>query len=169
MEPTVFIDSWKCGDSLKPKTSTGRTVDDVIACKVPNLTKNYVGRGIRQRQERWHYFEKRDGKSCEELVEEHLESDLKTLRKRADDPPYKFDITKPWEWAVKTSFKLPPTAEYVPGYNVIKPTAGKQHYARITGGMYNELFFTQADKSDLMTLGAQHGVSISPHRAIVQF
>jgi len=42
-------------------------------------------------------------------------------------------------------------------FNIIKPKPGQQAYARVTAGMFNELFFTQADKSGLMTLGAQHG------------
>jgi hypothetical protein len=50
-------------------------------------------------------------------------------------------------------------AAAVPAFNVIKPIPGKQAYARISAAMYNELFYTQADKSGLMTLGAQHGVS----------
>jgi hypothetical protein len=49
--------------------------------------------------------------------------------------------------------------EEVPQYNVIKPDAGKNAYARVSAGMYNELFYTQASKSGLMTVGAQHGVS----------
>jgi len=44
-------------------------------------------------------------------------------------------------------------------YNVIKPKPGQPAYARVPASMYNELFFTQADKSGLMTVGAQHGVS----------
>lgn len=46
----------------------------------------------------------------------------------------------------------------VKDYNTITPPkAGGHAYARISAGMYNELFFDQADKSGLMTLGAQHG------------
>ena len=44
-------------------------------------------------------------------------------------------------------------------HNTIKPVPGKQAYARVSAAMYNELFYTQADKSELMTVGAQHGVS----------
>jgi hypothetical protein len=53
----------------------------------------------------------------------------------------------------------------VESYNVIQPVKGKQAYARVSAGMSNEMFYTQAAKSGLMTLGAQHGVSyaeISP-------
>lgn len=48
--------------------------------------------------------------------------------------------------------------EEVPQYNIIKPDPKKPAYARVSAGMYNELFYTQADKSGLMTVGAQHGV-----------
>jgi hypothetical protein len=71
----------------------------------------------------------------------------------------KFDTAKPWEWAVNTGFKLPPNAQYVENFNVIKPEAGKQAYARVSAAMSNEMFYNQASKSGLMTLGAQHGVS----------
>lgn len=182
MEPTVFSNEWTCGKSLKPTSASGRVVEDVIACKVPNETKNLVGRSIPQRGWRWHYFEKRDGLNCENLVKRHLEKrhgpdadmDDKPAKSSAAPPPakadtatsaapppttgYKFDTTKPWEWAVKTGFKLPPSAEYVPGFNKIKAT-GEFAYARVPAGLHNEEFFGQADASDLMTLGAQHGVS----------
>jgi hypothetical protein len=156
MEPTVFSNEWTCGKSLKPTAKSGRVVEDVIACKVPNETKNFVGRSIPQRAWRWHYFEKRDGLECDALVKRHLKK-----RSEQDEPVkgYKFDPAKPWEWAVKTGFKLPPNAEYVPGFNKIKPT-GEFAYARVPAGLHNEEFFSQADASGLMTLGAQHGVSL---------
>jgi hypothetical protein len=47
----------------------------------------------------------------------------------------------------------------IPTHNVIQPIPGKQAYARVSGGMYNEMFYQQAADSGLMTLGAQHGVS----------
>jgi hypothetical protein len=71
----------------------------------------------------------------------------------------KFDTKKPWDWAVKTGFSLPPNAQFVENFNVITPVKGKQAYARVSAGMSNEMFYSQASKSGLMTLGAQHGVS----------
>src|ERR1700742_596915 len=92
MEPTVFSNEWTCGKSLKPKNKVGRSLDSVIACKVPNETKNLVGRGIPQRAWRWHYFEKRDGLDCDTIVKEHLKK-----RSELDEPnkAYKFDPSKP--------------------------------------------------------------------------
>jgi hypothetical protein len=152
MEPTVFSNEWKCGTSLKPQTKSKRIVDSVLACQVPRQVQTEVGRSIPPRAWEWHYFENQEGLDCDALVQAHLE-------KRADPPTsgYKFDPSKPWEWAVKTGFKLPQNVEWVPSFNKIKPT-GEFAYARVTAGLHNEEFFTQADASGLMTLGAQHGV-----------
>ena len=153
MEPTVFSNEWTCGKSLKPTTKSGNVVDETIACKIPNETKNLVGRSIPQRAWRWQYFDKRDGVDCDSVVKAHLK------KRNEQDEPYKLDTSKPWEWAVKTGFQLPPNAEFVPGFNKIKPT-GEVAYARVPAGLHNEEFFTQADASGLMTLGAQHGVRL---------
>jgi hypothetical protein len=171
MEPTVFMNSWKCGDSPKPQTTAGRPVAGTIACKVPSKKRN-VGRSIPARQWEWHFFEKKDGvdQDCNSLIKRHLKRDLASqedscapiqLNDRIAEPTLcKRDAPPP---ATSSNFTLPPLAEVVRGFNVIQPEAGKQQYARIAAGVYNELFFTQADQSGLMTLGAQHGVSIIPH------
>jgi hypothetical protein len=68
IEPTVFSNEWTCGKTLKPTTSSGRTVEDVIACKVPSEKRN-VGRAIPGRGFDWHFFEKRsENDDCETLV-----------------------------------------------------------------------------------------------------
>jgi hypothetical protein len=169
MEPTVFTNEWKCGATPKAKTTTGRTVDNVIACRVPSKKRN-VGRSIPSRQWEWHYFEKRDGaeQDCNALMKRHFKRDISggddcapiRMGDRIAEPTIcKRDVLEVVP-AASSNFTLPALAEAVRGYNIIKPEAGKQSYARISAGMNNELFFNQADKSGLMTLGAQHGVRI---------
>jgi hypothetical protein len=133
-EPTVFSNEWKCGDTLKPTTKEGRVVDEVVACPVAKNKRSVIP----GRSGDVHFFEKRDGIHCNEMVNH--------LKKRQME-------------GHEGMGKGQPSA--VPTHNVIKPVPGKQAYARISGGMYNELFFTQAADSGLMTLGAQHGVSVN--------
>jgi hypothetical protein len=186
VQPTVFSNEWKCGDTLKP-TVNGRVVEEIISCKVPNQKRN-VGRGIVGRSWDYIHFEKRHGEShdCDVLVKRHVKrrgrhseeevpigghghatKGAKISSAPAPDAPppladVKFDPSKPWEWGQKTGFQLPPNAQVVDGFNKIKLT-GKHAYARIPGSMYNEKLFAQAHESGLMTLGAQHGVSMSFH------
>jgi hypothetical protein len=185
MEPTVFANNWKCGDTLKPTTVTGRSVDDVVACKVDNTEgRNLVGRSIPQRRWTWHFFQKRDGQEdCDVLVQRHLskrhgpdmDEDMAPPKMAAPpkgNPPPKLASTSSAKASGTISsatsspteaftFNLPPVAEVVQAHNVIKAIPGKVGYARISGAMYNELFFDQADKSGYMTLGAQHGVRVA--------
>jgi hypothetical protein len=188
MEPTVFANNWKCGDTLKPTTLTGRSVDDVIACKVDNTEgRNLVGRSIPQRRWKWHFFQRRDGQEdCDVLVKRHFSkrhgpdrdddmprpSSPKMAATPPVNPPPKLASTSAAKASGTVSsaasgpteafsFNLPPVAEAIPSHNVIKAVPGKVGYARISGAMYNELFFDQADKSGYMTLGAQHGVRVT--------
>jgi hypothetical protein len=127
-EPTVFATDWKCGNTLKPTTS-GRTVDEVQACRV-DKQKRSPSMNVPHRNHDYRFFEKRDGFNCNRL-----------LSKRQDHASNTDGHGAPAE---------------IDQFNVINPK-GKQAYARVSAGMYNELFFSQADKSGLMTLGAQHG------------
>jgi hypothetical protein len=97
VEPTVFSNEWTCGATLKPTTSSGRTVEDVIACKVPNEKRN-VGRAIPGRGFDWHFFEKRsESDDCETLVaaklqkrhgpDEDEKGPKKTPAQKLVDPP----------------------------------------------------------------------------------
>jgi hypothetical protein len=131
-EPTVFASDWKCGDTLKPVTPAGRTVDNVQACKV-DKRKRSLSMNIPHRNYDYRFFEKRDGFNCNRLLR---------LRKRQEHGSNTDGHGAPNE---------------IDQFNVIKLKPGQQAYARVSAGMYNELFFSQADKSGLMTLGAQHG------------
>jgi hypothetical protein len=128
-EPTVFSNEWKCGDTLRPTTTTGRYVDAVQACKVHRI-KRSLETGNSGRNPDYKFFEKRDGFDCDRL--------LKLQKRQMDGHGH--------------------APASVPEYNTITPIPGKQAYARIAGGVYNEMFFDQADKSGLMTAGAQHNV-----------
>ena len=132
-EPTVFATEWKCGDTLKPKNSQGKVVHNVQACKVPKV-KRSMSMNVPHRNHEYRFFEKRDGFDCNELT---------TLKKRQHD---------------MGSTEAHGAPQEISQYNIIKPNPGQPAYARVSAGMYNELFFTQADKSGLMTVGAQHGV-----------
>jgi hypothetical protein len=148
-EPTVFSKTWRCGTSLRPKSLSGRDVHNVQACKVTDAN----GRP------EFHYFEKRDGQSCATLVKRHLTRRSNKLSNRqATTGPVTYDQEKPWEWAVKTGYRPPKEAEYVPSFNVIKPDAGKGGFVRITAGMNNEEVYHQASHSGLMSMGGQHPV-----------
>jgi hypothetical protein len=130
-EPTVFTNEWKCGDTLKPKSHAGKYVDNVQACKVDGAAR-IPSPGNAGRNQNYKFFEKRDGFDCDRLV---------NLHKRQMD-----------------GHGHMPAA--VPEFNTITPVPGKQAYARIAVGVYNEMFFDQADKSGLMTAGAQHNVIV---------
>jgi hypothetical protein len=133
-EPTVFSNTWKCGDTLKP-TISGKVVDRVESCRVTK-NKRSLSRNIPHRNHEYKYFEKRDGFDCGRLLDVHKKRQHEGMAGMGGAP-----------------------AE-VPAYNIIKH-GGKPAYARVSGGMYNELFWTQADKSGLMNAGAQHGVRLS--------
>jgi hypothetical protein len=133
-EPTVFSNEWKAGDVLKPTTKDGRVVDEVQVCKVPKLNKRVFSTSHPARNHAFKFFEKRGNTTCEETL---------TLHKRQHEGMEGMSMGAPAE---------------VKDYNIITPPkAGGHAYARISAGVYNELFFDQADKSGLMTLGAQHG------------
>lgn len=169
-EPTVFSTQWKCGDSLKPTTVSGKVVEEVQACKVKKVKRSLSGT-IPQRNHDYEFFEKRDGFHCDRLLR---------LRKRHGPDGDDDDVPAPAPAAA--SPEPAPAAEpeghshggmegmegmegmgghgapeSVPAFNTITPKPGQPAYARVSAGMYNEMFFTQADKSGLMTLGAQHG------------
>ena len=90
---------------------------------------------IPHRDHEYRFFEKRDGFDCDRLTK---------LRKRQ-------------EHESSMSMEGHGAPEEIDQFNIISPKRGQQAYARVTAGMYNELFFSQAAKSGLMTLGAQHG------------
>jgi hypothetical protein len=138
-EPTVFLTEWKCGENLTLPTTSGKTLDfdQVESCKIKKSNKRSLSSTIPQRNHEYRFFEKRDGYDCGSLLSVH--------KKRQHEG-----------MAGMVGMGGAPTE--VPAFNVIKPIPGQQAYARVSGGMYNELFYTQADKSGLMTLGAQHGV-----------
>jgi hypothetical protein len=132
-EPTVFSTEWKCGDTLKPATSSGKAVHRVEACKVQKQ-KRSMNMHIPHRNHEYRFFEKRDGYNCGKLLRLHKRQGVEMQH----SAPAEID-----------------------SFNVISPKPGQQAYARVSAGMYNELFYTQASKSGLMTIGAQHGVSRS--------
>lgn len=140
-EPTVFSNTWNCGESLKPMTPAGKVVHEVETCKVKKMGKRSLSNTIPQRNHDFKFFEKRDGFDCGRILDLHKKRQMDGMADMTDMVPTE-----------------------VPPYNVINH-GGKPAYARVSGGMYNELFFTQADKSGLMTAGAQHGVSFSRIRA----
>jgi hypothetical protein len=142
-EPTVFSNTWKCGDTLKPATTSGKLVHEVESCRIEKSKRN-LSKRIPHRNSDYKYFEKRNGYSCDRLLDVHKKRQHEGMAGMGGAP-----------------------AE-VPAYNIIKH-GGKPAYARVSGGMYNELFWTQADKSGLMTAGAQHGVrtSSSSHVSIL--
>ncbi|KAF2670932.1 hypothetical protein BT63DRAFT_204108 [Microthyrium microscopicum] len=175
IEPTVFSNEWKCGDTLKPKVN-GKHVD-TIACKVPSKRDN-VGHGIAGRNWDYVHFVKRDGaeESCETLLkrsnrlgrrhgpdaDDHAmpaakEAPTGAKKDPVDQKSVKFNTAKPYEWAQKTGFENTAPAQIVDSYNKITPLPGKGAYVRVTAGMYNEKLYSQAHEMGLMTLGAQHG------------
>jgi hypothetical protein len=131
-EPTVFSTTWKCGDTLKPATTSGKIVDQVESCRIEK-TKRNLSKYIPHRNHDYKFFEKRSGYDCGRLLNVHKKRQHEGMAGMGNAPTE------------------------VPAYNVIKHD-GKPAYARVSGGMYNELFWTQADKSGLMSAGAQHGV-----------
>jgi hypothetical protein len=111
----------------------------VQACRVPKSKREYGG-AIPPRNHEYRFFEKRSGLKCDSILK---------LKKRQG-------MMNPDDTGSMAMGMLP---EEIPQFNTIKPDRGKHAYARISAGMYNEMFYTQADKSGLMTIGAQHGVS----------
>jgi hypothetical protein len=135
-EPTVFAKEWKCGDSLRPVTATGKTIDhsQIQACKVPKVKRTFSA-ALPQRNHEYRFFHKREGLDCNSTVELH-----KRQATGLDDMP-------------GMNMEIPP-------YNTIKLDIGQTHgFARISAAIYNEQFYTQAAASGLMTVGAQHGAS----------
>lgn len=148
MEPTVFATEWKCGDTLKPTTKAGKIVNEIQACKVKKQ-KRSISMQIPHRDHDFKFFEKRDGYNCGKLLKLHKRQGMAGMDGHAPSG--------------------------VDQFNVIAPKPGQQAYARVSAGMYNELFYSQAAKrqvkdfegvvaftnlffSGLMTVGAQHGV-----------
>jgi hypothetical protein len=143
-EPIVFAKDWKCGDSLKPVTAHGKTItiEHVEACKVPK-TKREFSVAVPMRNHEYKFYDRRDNLGCEER---------RKLRKRqgTTDPDGMSDMGM--------------GMGEVPQYNTIKLEPGATHaYARISAAVYNEQFYEAADKSGLMTVGAQHGVRINKY------
>jgi hypothetical protein len=134
-EPTVFATEWKCGDTLKPINAAGKTIHEIQACEVPK-EKRSLSMHIPPRNTDYRFFEKRDGFDCDRTIKLHKRQGMGGMEGME-------------------SHGMP--AE-IPQFNIIKPKPGQSAYARVSAAMYNELFFTQADKSGLMTIGAQHGV-----------
>jgi hypothetical protein len=135
-EPTVFSKDWKCGDSLKPVTKSGKTIDqsEIQVCKIPKIKRSFSA-ALPQRNHEYRFFEKRDGLDCNSVLRHHKRQGM-----GPDD-------------------NMPGMTMEIPQYNTIKLDAGQTHgYARIPAAIYNEQFYTQASASGLMTVGAQHGV-----------
>jgi hypothetical protein len=135
-DPTVFAHKWTCGETLKPTNMHGKVLDfeNVQACKVKVQKRSSV-------VEEYQYFEKRDGMDCGEMLRLH-----KRQHEGMGGMP-------------GMEGHMPAA---VPAFNKIKLEPGATHaYARIPAGIYNEMFFTQAAASNLMTLGAQHNVSLA--------
>lgn len=160
-EPTVFAQDWKCGDVLKPTTSTGSVVREVETCKVKKNKRSFA-RSIPGRDHEFRFFEKRAGFTCDH----HLGSNFTKRHGPEGDAPMAAPATPPPPPAAPMGgmegmegHGMAPSAE-VPQYNVIKADPEKPAYARISAGVYNELFFNQAHASGLMTAGAQHGVCV---------
>jgi hypothetical protein len=105
-EPTVFANDWKCGETLKPVTSSGKVVDEVHACRVQKKHKRSLSVAIRERNYEYRYFEKRRSNNCTSLTR---------LRKRQGMEGMSHGE--------------------IPEFNVIKPQPGKQAYARVSAGM----------------------------------
>jgi hypothetical protein len=187
VEPTVFAKDWKCGDTLKP-TVDGRIIERTVACKIPSQRRN-VGRGNLARTYDWKFFEKRHGEEidCAAVARKHTkrhgpEGDGEMMAAAPAAAPavapaaapaaqqpkpaagaadaVTFDTKKPWEWGQKTGFVFEAGANAVNEFNKITVEKGKGAFARVPAGMYNEKFFGQSHANGLMSLGAQHGVSI---------
>lgn len=115
----------------------------IEVCKVPKVRRVF-GAATPQRNHEFQFFEKRGGVSCD--------AHLKLAKRQGMGPD---------DMGGMASMGM----GQVPEYNTIKLDEGQTHaYARIPAGIYNEQFYTQASKSGLMTIGAQHGVRlIFPH------
>lgn len=147
-------------------------MDNIEACRVDKDNKNLLSTSILPRNYDYNYFEKRDGLSCDH----HLK-----LSKRhgpeEDEAPAAAGGMAGMAGMEGMGGAAAPTetpkaaggmegmegmsgaaaSTGVPAFNVITPNKGKPSYARVSAGTVNEVFFAQADKSGLMTLGAQHG------------
>lgn len=168
-EPTVFSQDWKCGDVLKPTNSAGAVIHEVETCKVKK-TKRSFARSIPGRDHEYRFFEKRAGHTCDDhlrLAKRHgPEEDMPMAPAAPAAPAVKEDIPPPPPASGSMGgmagmegmegHGAPATSE-VPQFNVIKAAPDRPAYARISAGVYNELFFDQAHASGLMTAGAQHG------------
>jgi hypothetical protein len=168
-EPTVFAQDWKCGDVLKPTTSAGKVARDVVACKVMKEKRGF-STSIPQRDYEYRFFEKRDGLTCDhhiKLAKRHgpEEDEMPMPKAPAASPSVASEVTDPppakpmggMAGMEGMEGHGAPAAGEVPQYNVIKAATDKPAYARISAGVYNEMFFNQAHASGLMTAGAQHG------------
>lgn len=101
-----------------------------------------MSRTVAGRNNEFFHFEKREGWDCDRLMNMHRKRQMEGMSMGGDDDHMS-------QMGGPKSF---------PSTNVIKVT-GDHAYARVSAGIYNEMFFTQASKSGLMTLGAQHNVS----------
>lgn len=109
--------------------------EDIEVCKVPKK-RNVFSAALPMRNHEVKFFEKRDGLNCD--------AHLKLAKRQMSDDGME---------GMQMGLGLPDA-------NTIKLDEGATHaYARIPAGVYNEQFYEQADKSGLMTVGAQHGVS----------
>jgi hypothetical protein len=165
-EPTVFSQDWKCGDVLKPANAAGKIVDEVTACKVEKV-KRGISTSIPQRDYDFKFFEKRDGMSCDHHialakrdVQHGPEEDMPVIAPASGaevPPPAAAPMGGMAGMEGMEGHGSAPKAGEVPAFNVIKAAKDRPAYARISAGVYNEMFFNQAHASGLMTAGAQHG------------
>jgi hypothetical protein len=167
-EPTVFAQDWKCGDVLKPTSSAGHTIRDVTACKVRKEKRGF-STSIPQRDFDFRFFEKRDGFTCDhhiKLAKRHGPEGDMPAAAPANAPGAAADVPPPPPASSMGGMAgmegmeghgSAPNAGEVPAFNVIKAAPDRPAYARVSAGIYNEMFFNQAHASGLMTAGAQHG------------
>jgi hypothetical protein len=161
-EPTVFAQDWKCGDVLKPTNSAGLTVRDVTACKVVKEKRGF-STSIPQRDYDYRFFEKRDGLTCDHHIKlakratEHGPEEDMPAAAAVPPPPPASPMGGMAGMEGMEGHGAAPKAGEVPAFNVIKAAPDRPAYARVSAGIYNEMFFNQAHASGLMTAGAQHG------------
>lgn len=141
-EPTVFSNTWQCGKKLKARSVDDEEIEhEILSCGYKK-EKEQISTTVPLRNNEFRYFEKRAGWDCDRLLDHHKKRQMMDMEGMGSSMGVAA-MDAPGE---------------VPAYNKIKVT-GDHAYARVSGGMYNEMFFTQASKSGLMTLGAQHNVS----------
>lgn len=144
-DPTVFSNTWECGKTLKPRDYNDEEFHgEVMTCGVKK-EKAEMSRTVAGRNNEFVHFEKREGWDCDRLMNMHRKRQMEGMSMGGMDMG---DDHLSMMGGPKT----------FPDTNVIKVT-GDHAYARVSAGIYNEMFFTQASKSGLMTLGAQHNVS----------